>query len=260
MMVVDDVLEALARLAEAARARSKATGSSPSPAASARRPPRRRCAMALPPSGKVHASAASFNNHWGVPLTLARMPRDARFGDLRDRHEPSRRDPAAGQDGAAASWRSSPLIAPAHLGHFRDLDEIAGPRPRSSRGWSAAAPRCSIATIRNAACWRPWPARPASTMIRTFGESAGADFRLLSFAADRRAFGDRKRRSAARPFASSSTVPRPAHGAERARRSRRGVAGRCRSRQGRRRADRTAGRQGRGGRDRLPMPAAAMSS
>jgi UDP-N-acetylmuramoyl-tripeptide--D-alanyl-D-alanine ligase len=34
----------------------------------------------LSPSGKVHASAASFNNHWGVPLTLARMPADTDFG------------------------------------------------------------------------------------------------------------------------------------------------------------------------------------
>ena len=30
--------------------------------------------------GKTHASAASYNNHWGVPLSLASMPRDAEFG------------------------------------------------------------------------------------------------------------------------------------------------------------------------------------
>ena len=30
--------------------------------------------------GQTHASAASYNNHWGVPLTLARLPADARFG------------------------------------------------------------------------------------------------------------------------------------------------------------------------------------
>ena len=29
--------------------------------------------------GETHASAASFNNHWGVPLSLARCPADARF-------------------------------------------------------------------------------------------------------------------------------------------------------------------------------------
>ncbi|MBN9353046.1 MAG: UDP-N-acetylmuramoylalanyl-D-glutamyl-2, 6-diaminopimelate--D-alanyl-D-alanine ligase, partial [Hyphomicrobium denitrificans] len=30
--------------------------------------------------GATHASEKSYNNHWGVPLTLARMPRETRFG------------------------------------------------------------------------------------------------------------------------------------------------------------------------------------
>ncbi len=30
--------------------------------------------------GATHASEKSYNNHWGVPLTLARMPRDTVFG------------------------------------------------------------------------------------------------------------------------------------------------------------------------------------
>ena len=34
----------------------------------------------LVPSGNVHASVKSFNNHLGVPLTLARMPQDTQFG------------------------------------------------------------------------------------------------------------------------------------------------------------------------------------
>lgn len=31
-------------------------------------------------SGRVHASEKSYNNHWGVPLTLARMPADTQYG------------------------------------------------------------------------------------------------------------------------------------------------------------------------------------
>jgi len=34
----------------------------------------------LAPSGATHASEKSYNNHWGVPLTLARMPRETRYG------------------------------------------------------------------------------------------------------------------------------------------------------------------------------------
>ena len=36
-----------------------------------------RCALSA--FGVTHAAVASYNNHWGVPLTLARTPRDARF-------------------------------------------------------------------------------------------------------------------------------------------------------------------------------------
>jgi UDP-N-acetylmuramoyl-tripeptide--D-alanyl-D-alanine ligase len=36
-------------------------------------------AAALAGDGAVHYSPASFNNHWGVPLTLARMPADCAF-------------------------------------------------------------------------------------------------------------------------------------------------------------------------------------
>jgi UDP-N-acetylmuramoyl-tripeptide--D-alanyl-D-alanine ligase len=36
--------------------------------------------VALARLGPTHASVASYNNHWGVPLTLARMPREAGFG------------------------------------------------------------------------------------------------------------------------------------------------------------------------------------
>ncbi len=44
----------------------------------------------LAAQGRVHAAEASYNNHWGVPLTLARMPADSRFRGDRDRHEPCR--------------------------------------------------------------------------------------------------------------------------------------------------------------------------
>ena len=36
--------------------------------------------LALAQQGRTHASVASYNNHWGVPLTLARMPRDTQYG------------------------------------------------------------------------------------------------------------------------------------------------------------------------------------
>jgi UDP-N-acetylmuramoyl-tripeptide--D-alanyl-D-alanine ligase len=78
-VVVADPLEALRGLAQAARARTDArivavTGSV------GKTGTKEALRLALEPSGKVHASVASFNNHWGVPLTLARMPADTDYG------------------------------------------------------------------------------------------------------------------------------------------------------------------------------------
>ena len=75
---VDDTLRAMERLGIAARARSRArivavTGSVGKTSA------KEMLRRALAASGVTHASAASFNNHWGVPLTLSRLRRDADY-------------------------------------------------------------------------------------------------------------------------------------------------------------------------------------
>ena len=79
LVVVDDVLGALADLGRAARARSSAriaavTGSV------GKTGTKEMLARTLEPEGDVHFSPASFNNHWGVPLTLSRLPPAAKFG------------------------------------------------------------------------------------------------------------------------------------------------------------------------------------
>nr|WP_235861679.1 UDP-N-acetylmuramoylalanyl-D-glutamyl-2,6-diaminopimelate--D-alanyl-D-alanine ligase [Pseudovibrio brasiliensis] len=78
-VAVDDVLKALERLGVAARARSKAriiavTGSV------GKTGTKEALRLCLSKSGITHAPVASFNNHWGVPLTLARMHADTEFG------------------------------------------------------------------------------------------------------------------------------------------------------------------------------------
>jgi UDP-N-acetylmuramoyl-tripeptide--D-alanyl-D-alanine ligase len=79
LLVVADVLEALRDLARAARARSSAgivavTGSV------GKTGTKEALRLVLGRNGETHASAASYNNHWGVPLSLARMPASARYG------------------------------------------------------------------------------------------------------------------------------------------------------------------------------------
>jgi UDP-N-acetylmuramoyl-tripeptide--D-alanyl-D-alanine ligase len=79
LLVVPDVLAALVDLARAARARSAArivavTGSV------GKTGTKDALQLMLAREGETHSSAASYNNQWGVPLSLARMPQSARFG------------------------------------------------------------------------------------------------------------------------------------------------------------------------------------
>jgi UDP-N-acetylmuramoyl-tripeptide--D-alanyl-D-alanine ligase len=74
LVVVDDTMAALTALGRAARARSQAriaalTGSV------GKTGTKEALGLALSKQAATHASAASHNNHWGVPLSLARAPR-----------------------------------------------------------------------------------------------------------------------------------------------------------------------------------------
>jgi UDP-N-acetylmuramoyl-tripeptide--D-alanyl-D-alanine ligase len=78
LLVVDDVLAALVELAIAARARMQGqviavTGSV------GKTSTKEALRRVLGAQGETHASTASFNNHWGVPLSLARCPASAQF-------------------------------------------------------------------------------------------------------------------------------------------------------------------------------------
>jgi UDP-N-acetylmuramoyl-tripeptide--D-alanyl-D-alanine ligase len=78
LLVVDDVLAALVDLGIAARARlgGQVIAVTGSVGKTSTKEALRRVFEA---QGETHASVASFNNHWGVPLTLARCPASASF-------------------------------------------------------------------------------------------------------------------------------------------------------------------------------------
>ncbi|WP_298110455.1 UDP-N-acetylmuramoylalanyl-D-glutamyl-2,6-diaminopimelate--D-alanyl-D-alanine ligase [Bradyrhizobium sp.] len=78
LLVVDEVLAGLVDLARASRARLEGqviavTGSV------GKTSTKEALLHVLSAQGQTHASAASFNNHWGVPLSLARCPAAARY-------------------------------------------------------------------------------------------------------------------------------------------------------------------------------------
>lgn len=78
LIVVPDALEGLNALARFSRARSKAritavTGSVGKTSV------KEAIRAVLSAHGRTHASIRSFNNHWGVPLMVARMPADTEY-------------------------------------------------------------------------------------------------------------------------------------------------------------------------------------
>ena len=93
LLLVEDTMAALTALGHAGRRRSRAriaaiTGSVGKTGS------KEALRLALGEQAPTHASAASHNNHWGVPLSLARAPQGASFARLRARHERARRDRA----------------------------------------------------------------------------------------------------------------------------------------------------------------------
>ena len=82
LLIVADVLAALTALGQAGRARASArvvavTGSV------GKTSTKDMLRAVLSGQGTVHAAEASYNNHWGVPLTLARLPQTADFAVVR---------------------------------------------------------------------------------------------------------------------------------------------------------------------------------
>ena len=178
VFAVDDTLRAMERLGVAARARARArivavTGSVGKTSA------KEMLRAALARAGPTHASAASYNNHWGVPLTLARMPATAVFG--------------AFEIGMNHAGEITPLVAmarphvalvttvaPVHIEHLGSLEAIAeakaeiftGVEPGGTIVLNRDAPQFALLERR---------ARQARRAVRTFGADASADARLLSF-------------------------------------------------------------------------------
>ena len=139
LLLVDDVLEGLRDLARAARARSHAkiiavTGSV------GKTGTKEALRLALTADGETHASAASYNNHWGVPLSLARCPASAKY--------------AVFEIGMNHAGEITPLtklvrphvaivtaIEPVHLEYFGSLEKIADAKAEIFAGHRAGRRR-----------------------------------------------------------------------------------------------------------------------
>ncbi|HHY49967.1 MAG TPA: UDP-N-acetylmuramoyl-tripeptide--D-alanyl-D-alanine ligase, partial [Alphaproteobacteria bacterium] len=123
LIVVLDTLKALEDLARAARTRAQGeiiavTGSA------GKTTTKEAIRTVLSAYGQTHASLKSFNNHWGVPLTLARLPREARFGVFEiGMNHPGEITPLVKLVRPHIAVITT--VAPAHLQFFNSVADIA---------------------------------------------------------------------------------------------------------------------------------------
>jgi len=180
-LVVGDVLEGLIGLGEAARERCNAkriavTGSVGKTSTKAA------LAHCLSPSGKTHSSVKSYNNHWGVPLTLARMPQDCAFAvfEIGMNHRGEILPLARLVKPQVAIITT---IAPAHVENLGSLEAVADEKgdiyAGLEPGGSAIIPNDAPHADRLIAAAE----RNGANLVR-FGAGADCEARLLKFEMD----------------------------------------------------------------------------
>jgi len=176
LIVVDDVLAALERLGRAARARSGAriaaiTGSV------GKTGTKEMLAHALASEGAVHFSPASFNNHWGVPLTLARMPESARFGIFEiGMNHAGEIEPLVKM--VAPHVAIVTTVEPVHLEFFDSVEAIARAKAEIFRGLAPGGVAVINADNPHAALLETEARAAGAGRIVRFGEAAEAEARL----------------------------------------------------------------------------------
>lgn len=177
LLIVDDVLAALEDLGRAARKRTSAKVIAVTGSVGKTSTKDMLCA-ALKGQGQVHAAVKSLNNHWGVPLTLARMPQDTDFAIIE-----------IGMNHAGEITPLSKLarphvalittVAEAHMAAFSSVTDIAHAKAEIFTGvepGGTAILNLDIETYEILA----ESARQSQAQIVTFGEAELADYRMVS--------------------------------------------------------------------------------
>jgi UDP-N-acetylmuramoyl-tripeptide--D-alanyl-D-alanine ligase len=175
LLIVDDVLKALEDMGRYARKRinGKVIGVTGSVGKTGTKEMLR---SALSGVGRVHAAEKSYNHHWGVPLTLARMPRDTEFAviEIGMNH--------AGEIGPLARMADLDvavitIVAPVHLAAFSGVDEIAHAKAEIFEGLKKGGTAVLNADVETLPILHK-AADEAGANITTFGGAKYANFKL----------------------------------------------------------------------------------
>ena len=134
--------------------------------------------LVLADQGATHASVASYNNHWGVPLTLARMPVETEFAVIEiGMNRPGEIAPLSAV--ARPHVAAVTTVAAAHLEAFGALEGIAEEKSDIFTGLEADGTALVNGDLPTTPSLMA-KARAHAARVRSFGEADGADARLRS--------------------------------------------------------------------------------
>ncbi len=180
LLIVPDVLAALRELAVAARARfhGKVIGVTGSVGKTGTKEALR---LALSKDGETHASIASYNNHWGVPLSLARCPAGARYAvfEMGMNHEG---EIAPLTRLVRPHFAIITTIAPVHLEYLGTLGKIADAKAEIFLGIEPDGTAILNADIAQFNQLKRRAKEAGVSRIVSFGENKKADARLIKCA------------------------------------------------------------------------------
>lgn len=184
-VMVDDTFKALEQLGVAARERARQARRGAVTGSVGKTSVTQAIMAGLRLAGRAHSSVKSYNNHIGVPLTLARMPRDT--------------ERAVFEIGMNHADEITPLskfvrphavvvttVGPVHTENFPDGEEGVA---RAKAEIFAGLEPGGIAVLNADNAWFDLlqaEARKAGAEIRTFGTGEGCDARLIDFQVPRR--------------------------------------------------------------------------
>jgi len=182
LLIVEDTMEALNALARAARARGSAriaavTGSV------GKTSTKDALAHVLSAQGRTAATVGNLNNQWGLPLSMARMPAESRYGVFE-----------LGMNHPGELTPLSQLLRPdlaiittvesVHLEFFESEAAIADAKAEIFAGLDASGAALLNADNRHFARLRQHALDRGVGRVLSFGEQPGVDYRLLDWRVD----------------------------------------------------------------------------
>jgi UDP-N-acetylmuramoyl-tripeptide--D-alanyl-D-alanine ligase len=175
---VADTMKALVDLGRAGRARSSARIASVTGSVG-KTSTKDALRTMLSAQAKTEANAASYNNHVGVPISLARLPTDASYGVFEiGMNHPGEIEPLARQVAAHVGVVTN--VEPAHIGHMGSEEAIADEKACLFAGMSAGAVAVLNRDNRHYERLAGQARRFGVSRIVGFGKSAAAEARLLA--------------------------------------------------------------------------------